>query len=97
MYVGPSDDGSSDGLFISDLNGSIRKLLADGDPCIVTVLQRSPDGNWVIVSSHDRDTNKHQNPILVLIQVDSCQIIALPDLRGYVASWLLLKRRFLLH
>jgi Tol biopolymer transport system component len=76
------------GLFVSNLDGSNRKLLADGNPYIVTVPYWSPDGQWVIVSVHDPDTNKHPNPMLALIQVSTCQIIPLPNLSGYVTSWL---------
>jgi Tol biopolymer transport system component len=72
------------GLFVSDLDGSNRKLLADGDPYIVTVPAWSPDGNWVIASVHDPDTNTR----LALIGVDDCQIIPLLHLGGYVSSWL---------
>ncbi|HET9906589.1 MAG TPA: hypothetical protein VFQ23_08105, partial [Anaerolineales bacterium] len=74
------------GLFVSDLDGSNRKLLADGDPYTVTVPSWSPDGNWVIATVHDPDVNKQ--PALALIQVDTCQIIPLPNLSGYVTSWL---------
>jgi hypothetical protein len=76
------------GVFVSNLAGSNRKLLADGDPYIVTVPAWSPDGKWIIASVHDPDTNKHPNPMLALIQVDTCQIIPLPNLGGYVTSWL---------
>jgi Tol biopolymer transport system component len=74
------------GLFVSDLHGSNRKLLADGDPYTVTVPSWSPDGNWVIATVHDPDVNKQ--PMLALIQVDSCQIIPVQHLSGYVTSWL---------
>jgi Tol biopolymer transport system component len=76
------------GMFVSDLDGSHRRLLANGDPYIVTVPAWSPDGNWVIASVHDPDTNKQPNPILALIGVDTCQIVPLPSLSGYVSSWL---------
>jgi len=74
------------GLFVSDLDGSNRKLLADGDPYTVTIPAWSPDGNWVIVSVHDPD--REASPTLALIQVDACQIIPLPNLSGYVSSWI---------
>jgi hypothetical protein len=76
------------GLFISDLDGSNRRQLADGDPFIVTVPFWSPDGNWVIASVQDPDTGKQPNPIFALIQADTCQIVPLPKLSGYVSSWL---------
>jgi Tol biopolymer transport system component len=76
------------GLFVSDLDGSNRKLLADGDPYVVTVPAWSPDGSWVIASVHDPASNTYPNPFLALIQVDTCQIIPVPSIGGYVSSWL---------
>ena len=76
------------GLFVSNLDGSNRKLLADGNPYIVTIPAWSPDGNWVIASVHDPDPTKQPNPILALIEVDTCQIIPVQNLHGYVTSWL---------
>jgi hypothetical protein len=76
------------GLFVSDLDGSHRKLLADGNPYIVTVPYWSPDGNWVIASVHNSEADNEFQSKLALIQPDTCQIIAVPDLTGYVSSWL---------
>jgi hypothetical protein len=76
------------GLFVSDLDGSNRKLLADGKAAyIVTVPAWSPDGQWVIASVHDPEASD-QPATLALIGVDSCQIIPVPSLSGYVSSWL---------
>ena len=75
------------GLFVSDLDGSNRIQLADGDPYIVTIPAWSPDGNWLIASVHDPNTSSQPNPTLALILVDDCHIIPLPNLRGYVFSW----------
>jgi Tol biopolymer transport system component len=61
------------GLFVSDLDGSNRKLLADGDPYTVTIPTWSPDGNWVIASVHDLDASHQPNPTLALIHVDTCR------------------------
>jgi Tol biopolymer transport system component len=76
------------GLFVSDLDGSNRKLLADGDPYIVTIPAWSPDGQWVIATVHDPSASAEPNSTLALIHVDTCQIIPVPNLRGYVTSWL---------
>ena len=76
------------GLYVSDLDGSHRTLLADGDPYTVTVPFWSPDGKWVVASVHDPDPAKHPTSTLVLIEVDTCRIIPLPGLTGYVTSWL---------
>jgi len=75
------------GLFVSDLDGSNRKLLADGDPYIVTIPAWSPDGQWVIASVHDPIASD-QPATLALIGVDSCQIIPLSSRSGDVSSWL---------
>lgn len=76
------------GLFVSNLDGSNRRQLADGDPYIVTYPFWSPDGNWIVASVHDPDANKLPNPMLALIQVDTCQLIPLSTLGGYVSAWL---------
>lgn len=74
-------------LFVSNLDGSDRIQLADGDPYIATIPAWSPDGNWLIVSVHDPNMSSQPNPTLALILVDNCQILPLPNLRGYVFSW----------
>jgi Tol biopolymer transport system component len=74
-------------LFVSNLDGSNRIQLADGDPYIATIPVWSPDGNWLIASVHDPNMSSQPNPTLALILVDACQIIPLPNLRGYVFSW----------
>ena len=76
------------GLFVSDVDGSNRKMLADGDPYVVTVPAWSPDGNWVITTVHDPNANSYPYSTLTLIHVDTCQIIPMPKLSGYVTSWL---------
>lgn len=76
------------GLFVSDLDGTNRKMLADGDPYVVTVPAWSPDGNWVIATVHDPNANSYPYSTLTLIHVDTCQIIPMPNLTGYVSSWL---------
>jgi Tol biopolymer transport system component len=76
------------GLWVADVDGSNRKLLANGDPYIVTIPMWSPDGKWVIASVQDPDPNKEPSTTLALIQVDTCQIVPLPNMYGYVTSWL---------
>jgi TolB protein len=76
------------GLFVANLDGSDYKLLADGDPYIVTSPVWSPDGNWIIVSVIDPNTSQLSNPRLALIRVADCSVILLPDLSGYASSWI---------
>jgi WD40 repeat protein len=72
------------GLFVSDLDGSNRRLLSNGHPYFVTVPMWSPDGQWVIASIHDPAVLTAR---LALIHPDTCQIVPL-SLNGYVTSWL---------
>jgi len=73
------------GIAISDLDGSNKRLIVDGAPIVITIPRWSPDGQWLIASVHDEDFKN--NPVLVLIKVDTCQIIPLPSLSGYVSGW----------
>lgn len=71
-------------LYVSDINGANRKLLAQGSKVTVVVPAWSPDGQWIIASVYEGNSDSR----LALINVSSCQIIPLPDLSGYVGSWL---------
>ncbi|HSB01622.1 MAG TPA: hypothetical protein VLE49_13310, partial [Anaerolineales bacterium] len=75
------------GLFASNLDGSQRKLLASGHPYIALYPVWSPDGKWVIVTVYGQDSER-PGSMLALIEVDTCQIIPLPNLSGYPSSWL---------
>jgi Tol biopolymer transport system component len=76
------------GLFISDLDGSNRKLLVDGDPYVVTIPVWSPDGNWVIASVHDSSQISIPDLVLALVEINTCQIVPLSNRTGYATSWL---------
>lgn len=73
-------------MFVVNLDGSNRKLLANGDLYTVISPVWSPDGYWVIVSVHD--PAQGASPRLALIQVDTCEIVPVPNLSGYVSSWI---------
>jgi Tol biopolymer transport system component len=74
------------GIFVANLNGSDPKLIADAAPIVITHPQWSPDGKWIIASVHDEQISSN-SPALALIEVDTCQIIPLPSIKGYVTSW----------
>ena len=69
-------------LFVSSLDGSNRRRLADS----VAGHLWSPDGDWLIVSVSDPD-QMHSVPMPMLMHVNSCQVIPLPWLTGYVQGW----------
>ena len=73
------------GIYASDVDGQNRKLIVDGAPIVVTVPRWSPDGNWLIVSVQDESLP--EIPVLALIEVDTCQIIPLTTISGYVSTW----------
>jgi Tol biopolymer transport system component len=75
-------------LFVSNLDSSNRKLLAQGNELVVTVPMWSPDSQWIIACVHSDNPNEIPNPRLALIHVDTCQFVPLPYLSGYVGSWL---------
>jgi hypothetical protein len=75
------------GISISDWDGSNRKLVANGDPYIGTSPLWSADGKWLLINIYDLAANQKPDPTPALIQVDTCEIIPLTNLNGYVSSW----------
>ncbi|MCE1254924.1 MAG: hypothetical protein LWX83_15425 [Anaerolineae bacterium] len=75
------------GINIANLDGSGQRLISDPYPLVATVPVWSPDGKWVVVSVHDPASSSF-SPELGLIEVDTCAIFRLPQLKGYVYSWL---------
>jgi len=74
------------GLFVSPLDGSSRRLLAKLEHWTIDGHLWSPDGNWLLTSVYDAD-QMFAVPMPALIQVDTCQVIPLPWLTGYVEGW----------
>lgn len=73
-------------VYISNLDGSNARLIANADPIVVTMPQWSPDGKWLIMSVQDTSLSE-LNATLAVVNVESCQIIPLTPLQGYVTSW----------
>jgi hypothetical protein len=78
--------GEKYGVYISNLDGSNTRLIANADPIVVTAPNWSPDGKWLIMSVQDTSLSDNM-PTLALVNVESCQIIPLRSLQGYVTSW----------
>jgi hypothetical protein len=75
------------GIYIADLDDlSNPRLVVDGAPVVVTRPFWSPDGEWLIASVVDESLS-NEKEFMTLINVDSCQIIPLLNLTGYVTSW----------
>jgi hypothetical protein len=73
------------GLYISRLDGSERRLVVALDGRALYFPIWSPDNRWLVVSVPDLDDLSAQ--VQVLVELDTCQVIPLPDLGGEVFSW----------
>jgi len=73
-------------VYVSELDGSKQRLIADADPIVVTHPLWSPDGEWLILSVQDTVLSP-DIPVLALVNVETCQIIPLVNRTGYVTSW----------
>lgn len=73
-------------IFTASLDGSNARLIANGDPIVVTEPFWSPDGEWLIMSVQDTSLNEY-SATLALVNPTTCQIIPMVDLQGYVTSW----------
>lgn len=73
-------------IYVSSLDGSNARLIANTDPIVVTHAQWSPDGEWLAVSMQDTSVNEYSSTI-ALVNPDSCQVIPISNLKGYVTSW----------
>ena len=75
-------------IYIANLDGSSPRLIANASPVIATVPVWSPDGQWLILSVQDESlATEAQMPVLTLVNVNSCQVIPLVNLTGYVSTW----------
>lgn len=83
------DDGlanlKQDGIFIANLDGSNRHLIASFWPMQIGSYTWSPDGKWVIISITDAE---HGTEITnFLINPDSCETIRLSNIDWEVRAW----------
>ena len=74
------------GLYISNLDGSAKRLVAALTSGDVSATTWSPDGKWLALDVLEFD-GKNQNETPLLLQPDTCEILPLPGLRGRIASW----------
>ena len=79
-------------VFISRLDGSERKLVAMLDNTLAFHPVWSPDtltgtgGQWLIVNVVE--PYKPTNPVLVLVNPFTCQVIPLAEVKGEIQQWI---------
>jgi hypothetical protein len=74
------------GLYVSRLNVSERRLVAAINGRSLYFPIWSPDGRWLVLSLPDPDDSVDQMR-QALVELETCQVIPLPDLGGDVYSW----------
>lgn len=73
------------GLYISRLDGSQRRMVAALNGRALYFPVWSPDDRWLIVSMPELDDTGPARQ--ALIELDTCRVIPLPDLNGEIYSW----------
>jgi Tol biopolymer transport system component len=73
------------GLYVSHPNGADRRLMIQLDTWILGGLSWSPDGKWI--SFTGQNTELANSATAGLVNVDDCQVIALPQINGTIQSW----------
>lgn len=74
------------GLYLRSIDGSEPRLLAFVDGKTIAGHLWSPSGGWIMTSIYNSD-EMFPTPKPVLINVNTCQVIRLPWLVGYVQGW----------
>lgn len=79
--------GDNYAIYIADMDDlSKPRLIANGAPVVATRPFWSPDGKWLIASVFDESISDEKG-FMTLINIDTCQVIPLMNLTGYVTSW----------
>ena len=74
------------GLYISHLDASERRLVATLNGRALYFPVWSPDNRWLILSLPDPDDTADQMA-QALVELETCRVIPLPELGGEVYSW----------
>ena len=76
----------SDAIYISNLDGSNRRLIAQLGTWVVTAPFWSPDGNWLLIVIYPTNLPDQPNQ-LALVNVNDCRIYSLPLNVQSVYGW----------
>jgi Tol biopolymer transport system component len=76
----------ADGLYLTHLDGSGRRLVAQLDYWPVSSVTWSPDGKWLVFTVLNTDLITPTSTA-GLLNIESCQVVPLADLDGAIQSW----------
>lgn len=86
-YVDKVNGRMGSGIYISRLDGSEKKLIAQLDYWVVLRPIWSPDGNWLGFSVLNIDLSSSELSLGV-INIHSCEAFSLQGINGYIKSWI---------
>jgi hypothetical protein len=86
-FVDRSFGGMAGGVFLSRLDGSERRPIAQLDYWPALSPQWSPSGQWLAISILDGDVYDTANAQIALVNVNTCEVIPLHGVEGEVRSW----------
>jgi hypothetical protein len=74
------------GIYITRIDGSERKQVADPEIPASFISIWGPDGQWLVLNTYDRN-NPDGNPIPVFVNPFTCEVLHLNAIRGSVEGW----------
>ena len=78
--------GMDQGLYIAQMDGSDRRLIAQLDHWGLSDPRWSPDGAWLIVGLTNTDL-PNSGVVTALINPFTCDVVPLEGIEGYVQDW----------
>jgi hypothetical protein len=76
------------GLYISRLDGTEKRLLVQLEHWPVNVPIFSPDGQWLVFSTHNIDDTSPKDATPLILNIQTCQVFPLNGLQGEILQWL---------
>jgi len=75
------------GIFISRLDGSQRKMVAEPEVPTAFTSVWSPDGQWLVITTPTNDGLDRLWNIPVLVNPFTCQVVRLNNVNGMIEGW----------
>jgi hypothetical protein len=85
-FVERVEGGMDLALYVAQLNGSDRHLVAQLGQWALSNPRWSPDGSWLSIGITNTDT-LGASAVTALINPDTCEVVSLAGVEGYVQDW----------